>query len=104
MVTWYGDKAGEGRSRSGGTGQRRTARTEDTMHATLARIQDGAKFPLGTLAMSSGLLPLVEAGLLNPVEYLARHARGDWGVYCVVGRKPNGSTISPCSTLFRPDN
>ena len=48
-------------------------------HARVARIQERAKFELGMLALSSTLVPLVEAGAFNPVAYLERHARGDWG-------------------------
>jgi hypothetical protein len=54
---------------------------------------EAAMFPVGTLALSSTLVPLAEAGLLNPVEYLSRHASGDWGDQGADGWTLNDSAI-----------
>ena len=50
-------------------------------------------FPLGTLAMSATLVPLVESGEFNLLPYLERHARGDWGDQGEDGWKLNDSAI-----------
>ncbi len=37
------------------------------------------RLPLGQLAATPGALALLEDAHANPVEFLARHQRGDWG-------------------------
>ena len=36
-------------------------------------------FPLGQIVATPGALEVLEASHQNPAEFLARHARGDWG-------------------------
>ena len=36
-------------------------------------------FPLGQIVATPGALEALEASHQNPAEFLARHARGDWG-------------------------
>ena len=41
-----------------------------------------ARFPLGEIVATSSISDLIEHGCINPMNYLARHARGDWGDLC----------------------
>lgn len=36
-------------------------------------------FSLGRVIATQGIAQLAESGTIKPMEYLARHARGDWG-------------------------
>lgn len=41
-----------------------------------------ARFPLGNIVATCGISDLIHQGAINPMAYLARHVRGDWGI-CV---------------------
>ena len=38
-----------------------------------------SKFSLGNVVVTQGIYALMEAGELNPYQYLQRHEVGDWG-------------------------
>jgi hypothetical protein len=41
--------------------------------------EQGGLFPLGQIVATPGALEVLEACHQSPMEFLARHARGDWG-------------------------
>jgi len=41
--------------------------------------RDAQLFPLGQIVATPGALEALEASQQSPAEFLARHARGDWG-------------------------
>jgi hypothetical protein len=49
----------------------------------------GARFPLGQLRVAPGAAEAVLASGDNPLRFLLRHARGDWGRVCAEDRAVN---------------
>ena len=52
-----------------------------------------ARFPLGEIVATSSISDLIEHGCINPMNYLARHARGDWGDLCDEDRLLNERSV-----------
>ena len=68
--------------------------------ATLERIRPEEKFPLGRLLTTPGALrAFTEAGD-NPLKYLLRHARGDWGDVPPEDAKENEFSLNRHLRLF----
>lgn len=53
-----------------------------------------ARFPLGDIVATCGISDLIAQGTINPMTYLARHVRGDWGDLCDEDRKLNEHSVS----------
>jgi hypothetical protein len=49
----------------------------------------GAKFALGQVVATPGALEALDRTQQSPLEFLARHARGDWGELSDEDRKEN---------------
>jgi hypothetical protein len=48
-----------------------------------------APLPLGRVVATPGALKLLTEARAQPFDYLARHARGDWGELCDFDRRQN---------------
>jgi hypothetical protein len=48
-----------------------------------------APLPLGRVMATPAALKLLTEARAHPFEYLARHARGDWGELCAFDRRQN---------------
>ena len=48
-----------------------------------------AQLPLGRVVATPGALKLLSEMGEDPFDYLARHARGDWGDLCAFDRRQN---------------
>jgi hypothetical protein len=48
-----------------------------------------SKFNLGQTVATPGALRALEEAGQNPIEFLARHQRGDWGDLCQEDRREN---------------
>lgn len=59
-----------------------------------------AKFPLGQVVATPGALRALAAAGRGPVEFLARHAAGDWGELCADDRKENDLAREHGSRIF----
>lgn len=51
------------------------------------------KFQLGRTVMTRGVHALVASGQFNPLPFLLRHARGDWGDLCDEDVKSNNQAL-----------
>jgi hypothetical protein len=47
------------------------------------------KFPLGQVVATPGVLQALQAAGQNPLEFLQRHASGDWGELCQEDKQEN---------------
>lgn len=54
----------------------------------------GAKFPLGQVVATPGALAVLERAGQSPLEFLARHASGDWGELDEHDRQENEFSLS----------
>lgn len=52
-----------------------------------------ARFPLGNIVATCGISDLIHQGAINPMAYLARHVRGDWGDLCDEDRLLNERSV-----------
>ena len=52
-----------------------------------------AKFPLGKLVATPGALDALERTGQSPLEFLSRHASGDWGEVCEADKKENDFSV-----------
>jgi hypothetical protein len=50
-------------------------------------------FILGQIVATRGALQALAASSQNPLEFLSRHARGDWGELCVEDREQNALAL-----------
>jgi hypothetical protein len=48
-----------------------------------------APLPLGRVLATPGALKLLTEARAHPFDYLARHAKGDWGALCAFDRRQN---------------
>ena len=51
------------------------------------------RFKSGNVVMTTGVAELVRQGLVNPVSYLRRHLRGDWGDLSGNDRQQNDAAL-----------
>ena len=51
------------------------------------------QFPLGDLVATPGALAALDAAGQSPMEFLIRHARGDWGEVCAGDRQANDEAL-----------
>ena len=51
------------------------------------------KFPLGQLVATPGALDALERTGQSPLEFLSRHASGDWGEVCEADKKENDFSV-----------
>jgi len=52
-----------------------------------------AKFPLGQVVATPGALDALERTGQSPLEFLSRHASGDWGEVCEADKKENDFSV-----------
>ncbi len=58
------------------------------------------KFHLGPLVATPGALEALGRNRSNGLEYLARHARGDWGDLCDEGKQSNDAALRTGARLL----
>lgn len=58
------------------------------------------RFPSGQVVMTAGINDLVQQGQFNPVPYLRRHLRGDWGDLDDCDRRSNDAALKSGDRLF----
>ena len=59
-----------------------------------------SKFPLGRLLATPGALAALEEAGQTPLEFIARHARGDWGDVCADDKQANEDALVDGSRLL----
>lgn len=59
-----------------------------------------AAFSLGRLIMTRGVNQLVQAGRLDPLTYLRRHASRDWGELCHEDQRLNDHSMDNAGRLM----
>ena len=52
-----------------------------------------AQFPLGQVVATPGALDALERTGQSPLEFLSRHASGDWGEVCEADKKENDFSV-----------
>lgn len=52
-------------------------------------------FPLGQTVMTRAIQEMVARGTVNPAEFLARHAKGDWGDIGAGDKRANNEGLKP---------
>lgn len=57
-------------------------------------------FSPGRVVMTNGVDRLIQSGQLNPVRYLQRHLRGDWGDLPDEDRRRNDDAVKAGARLF----
>lgn len=57
-------------------------------------------FPLGQIVATPGALEALNNARQSPVEFLARHARGDWGEVCAEGKALNDEAVKDGSRIL----
>jgi hypothetical protein len=55
----------------------------------MQEIKSHALFSLGQIVATPGALTALEKAGQNPLDFLSRHARGEWGDLCEEDRKEN---------------
>lgn len=58
------------------------------------------RFPLGRLMTTPGALDAIQESNQSPVDFLARHAQGDWGDIDDEDKKANEAAIKQQSRVF----
>lgn len=58
------------------------------------------RFTLGRLIMTEGVDALIHQGRLNPLPYLRRHVRADWGDLCEADRRQNNAALQAGDRLL----
>lgn len=51
------------------------------------------RFLPGRLIMTAGVADMIRQGRLNPLPYLRRHVRTDWGDLCEADRRRNDAAL-----------
>ena len=59
-----------------------------------------ARFPLGHLVATPGALAALADAGQSPLEFLARHVRGDWGDLCPEDRRLNDQALRQGTRLL----
>ena len=57
-------------------------------------------FGLGAIVATPGALSTLEALGLAPIDYLRRHARGDWGELCEEDKEANAGALRTGARLM----
>jgi hypothetical protein len=57
-------------------------------------------FPLGQIVATPGALEALNNARQSPVEFLARHAQGDWGEVCAEDRVLNDEAVKDGSRIL----
>jgi hypothetical protein len=57
-------------------------------------------FPLGQIVATPGALEALTDARQSPVEFLARHARGDWGEVCAEDKALNDEAVKDGSRIL----
>ena len=57
-------------------------------------------FPLGQLVATLGAMSLLRSLALSPMDFVARHASGDWGEIDELDRQANRAALKDGSRLF----
>lgn len=58
------------------------------------------RFPLGRVCVTRGVHELMQAGELDPIPLLERHARGDWGDLSSSDQQQNDKALQAGDRLF----
>ena len=58
------------------------------------------KFPLGQIVATPGALELLTHSEQTPLEFLARHSRGDWGECCSEDATENDFSVKAGFRIF----
>jgi hypothetical protein len=59
-----------------------------------------APLPLGRVVATPGALKAITEAGVDPFDYLARHARGDWGDLCAFDRRQNKVALGTGERVF----
>lgn len=57
-------------------------------------------FPLGQIVATPGALDALEKAQQTPMEFLARHVRGDWGDVCKEDSEANEQSLKDGSRIL----
>lgn len=57
-------------------------------------------FPLGQIVATQGALDALEKAQQTPMEFLARHVRGDWGDVCEEDAEANEQSLKDGSRIL----
>ncbi len=57
-------------------------------------------FQRGNLVMTCGISNLIERGMLDPMPYIHRHLKGDWGDLSEAARRANDTALKHGDRLF----
>lgn len=57
-------------------------------------------FQCGNLVMTCGISNLIERGILDPMSYVHRHLKGDWGDLGEADRRTNDTALKHGDRLF----
>jgi hypothetical protein len=60
----------------------------------------GEKFDLGLLLITPAAEQAIHESGNTPIEFIERHARGDWGELCEADRKANERALQGGSRIF----
>jgi hypothetical protein len=63
-------------------------------------VKSKPRFPLGQIVATPAALQAIEQAGQSPLEFLDRHARGDWGELCDEDRKLNDAAVECGSRLM----
>lgn len=63
-------------------------------------LQLAPMFAPGTLKLSEKVHWLAKRGLIDPLSYVQRHVRGDWGVIDEATRQTNDAALSQDHVIF----
>lgn len=70
------------------------------MALAVLKLVSKPRFPSGQVVMTTGINDLILHGQLNPVPYLRRHLRGDWGDLDKDDRRSNDAALKSGDRLF----
>lgn len=59
-----------------------------------------SKFDLGTVVATSGALAVCDEEGCDPLEFIRRHASGEWGDLCEEDQKANETALKDGSRIF----
>ena len=69
--------------------------------------KQGIRFSLGQVAATPGALEALQGNNTTAIEYLRRHALGDWGIVCEEDKQANEEALKTgarlMSAYFLPD-
>lgn len=66
----------------------------------MVALANGPKFPLGRLVATPGALATLTSNGQAPMEFLARHVRGDWGDVDAHDRRANDRDVNDGGRLL----